>query len=105
MKALITGASSKLAISLGKALKKEGYQLLLTSRTQIETSDFFLQADLTKNRAPIVSLIHQESPDLIINNAGAGLYGPALNHSTQEQLNLLELNGNALLELTLEGAL
>jgi uncharacterized protein len=104
MKALITGASSDLGIALAKALHHKGYELLLTARTQPPLPFPFRSADLTQDRSPILSWIQEECPSLIINNAGAGLYGPAFLHSTKEQLDLLELNGKALLELTLESA-
>ena len=104
MKALITGASSDLGIALAQALHHKGYELLLTARTQPPLPFPFRAADLTQDCSPIISWIQEECPSLIINNAGAGLYGPALSHSTQEQLDLLELNAKALLELTLEGA-
>ena len=40
----------------------------------------------------------------MINNAGFGLYGGALTYPTEEQVDVLEVNGRAVLELTLEAA-
>ncbi|MFN0065437.1 MAG: SDR family NAD(P)-dependent oxidoreductase, partial [Chlamydiales bacterium] len=55
-------------------------------------------------RDAIVREIHCSVPNLIINCAGFGLYGDAIVGSTKAQLNILEVNGVAPLELTLEGA-
>lgn len=66
----------------------------------------YLSSDLScsLSRKKLSMWIHQNTPDLIINNAGFGLYGEALEHSTESQLEMLEVNGKAVLELTLEAA-
>jgi short-subunit dehydrogenase len=55
-------------------------------------------------RKKVVAWIHQHTPDLLINNAGFGLYGDVLQHPTKSTLEILEVNANAALELTLEAA-
>lgn len=115
---LITGGSSALGIALAKTLLKynPSLSLLLTGRnkekllsTQKDLSSYdvtILVLDLLKiqDRKELLTWIDHHSPDLVINNAGIGLYGEALAHSIQEQLNILELNANVLLELSLHAA-
>lgn len=108
--ALITGATSDLGKELAIALAKQGYRLLLTApnakKLNIFSGENTLAADLTikKERQKVIEWMRSYEVELIVNNAGAGLYGLALSHSIEEQLNLLTLNGEAALELCLAGA-
>ena len=43
-------------------------------------------------------------PGFVINNAGLAYYNNAINYPTEQQIQILEVNGVALLELTLEAA-
>jgi len=108
--AFITGTTSDLGVALAKALLKQGYHLLLTAPKQdkLEALPFAakkMAADLTQRdqRKQVIAWIKPYAPQLMINNAGAGLYGPALSHPTEDQLGLLTLNAEATLELCLEG--
>lgn len=117
-KALITGGSSGLGVAMAKALLKHNssLSLLLTGRDkekllsiQEELSSYdvtTLVLDLLKphDKKELVTWIEHHNPDLVINNAGIGLYGDALSHSIEEQLNILELNANVVLELSLHAA-
>jgi short-subunit dehydrogenase len=113
--ALITGGSYGLGNALAHALAKRGVPLLLVARseehlkkaaktlppnTQLFCADLFLPSD----RKKLVALIREKEPDLIINNAGFGLYGPALAHPVSSSLEMVEVNVQALMELSLEGA-
>jgi uncharacterized protein len=114
--ALVTGASSGLGKALCHLLASKGIALIITGRDLLQLQKLeqtlpsvpilSLAADLSdpSGRQTLRALIRERAPDLIINNAGFGLYGEALNHSLKEQLDILEVNGAALLELTLEGA-
>jgi uncharacterized protein len=114
-RAFITGASSGLGRALCHLLADKGIPLIITGRDQskLEVLAHELKvpvicqavdlADPT-SRSGLVRLLHNEAPTLIINNAGFGLYGESLDHPSQEQLDILEVNAKALLELTLEGA-
>ncbi len=111
--ALITGATSGIGETLCYLLAEKGINLLITGRNQealerlqreLSVEVTLHQADLLKEQDSLVTLIHKHRPDLIINNAGFGLYGPALEHSTDAQLEILNLNSQAVLRLTLEGA-
>lgn len=57
-----------------------------------------------EGRKLVIDLIYQYAPQLVVNNAGFGLYGDALSHPTADQMNVLEVNGVAVLEITLESA-
>lgn len=114
---LVTGASSGLGRALSMQLAPHARKLILCGRDTAaldlvaaplrdKTELLTLVADLShpRQREPIVQAIHTHIPDLVINNAGFGLYGDAIASSTEEQLAILEVNGCACLELTLEAA-
>lgn len=114
-RALITGASSGLGKALCEKLNAHGISLIITGRDRHKLEELaralgshtiIESADLSnaEERKKIVRLIHTYEPDLIINNAGFGLYGDALSHSTQDQLEIIEVNATAAFELTLEAA-
>lgn len=103
--ALVTGASSGLGKALCHLLAKKGIRLIVTGRNRDRLEgDIIHVTDLAKSRDGLIKLIHEHTPDLVINNAGWGLYGDALSHTTKEQMDILEVNGNAVLEISLEAA-
>lgn len=113
--ALITGGSMGLGYALAHALGLREIPLILVSRSEenlkkaaqdLPPSTQIFSADLTlaQDRKKLVALIQEQKPDLIINNAGFGLYGPALAHPVQESLEMIEVNVQALTEISLEGA-
>lgn len=115
--ALITGATSGIGRATCEYFARKGIDLLISGRDQEQltllqhdlspqVSVEILQADLklARDRQRLIDSIHERIPDIVINNAGFGLYGEALTYSTNEQVDILEVNGRAVLEITLETA-
>ena len=115
--ALVTGATSGIGKEVCKLFAGKGINLILTGRNEEElkllkeslsplVSVQFISADLStaEGRRHIVQAIHENCPDLVINNAGFGFIGEALTYQTNEQVEILEVNGKAVLELSLEAA-
>lgn len=115
--ALVTGATSGIGLQISELLALKGVNLILTGRNQEQLHTLkhqlskkvnvqTLTIDLAQSgkRSHLIEVIHEQIPDLIINNAGFGLYGEVLTYETTDQLDLLEVNGKAVLEITLEAA-
>lgn len=111
--ALITGASSGIGRELAISLSKRKIPLLLTGRNKgaleetanrLEGAAEILVIDLAKDRKPLLDWIGEKGPDLVINNAGLGLYGEITSHSIEEEMEILEVNCSALLEISLKAA-
>ncbi len=110
-RALITGATGGLGQALAKLLHQQGISLLLTGRDteklvvmEKEYGAEILPLNLASDRKPLIDWIRQKTPDLVINNAGYAYYGDILSHTAAQELAVLEVNANALLEITLEAA-
>lgn len=114
---LVTGATSGIGQATCELLAQKGIDLLISGRNQSELERLqsllspqvnvkIIQADLSqeKDRKHLIEQVHINIPDLIINNAGFGLYGEALSYETADQENILEVNCKALLEITMEAA-
>jgi len=115
--ALVTGASKGIGKSFAEALAAKGYNLLLVARseeqlkelshsisTQYRVKAAFLAVDLTEENAAekVAEWCSSQTQELevLINNAGFGLFGLFENLSLQEQLNILSLNINTVVALT-----
>lgn len=103
-KALITGASSGIGEALARLLQEKGVEVMATGRELdklTKLSDKSLKLDLLESRKPLIDWMEKESPDLVVNNAGFGFYGSAAKIPLQDQLDMVEVNNKALLEITL----
>lgn len=102
-RALITGASMGLGKALADHLEANNVETIRVAR-KIDPPG--IVADLTnrEDRKKVLQAISEKLPDLIINNAGNGLYGYSIDLPIDEQLKIIELNDAALLEISLHTA-
>ena len=107
--AMVTGASSGIGYELSKLLAKDGKNLILVSRnrdkleqvkTEIENrygnQVRVLPCDLARPRGPQEIFIELEkenlSVDVLVNNAGFGIYGMFAETELQAELEMIQLN-------------
>jgi len=116
--ALITGASAGIGEAFARLLAAEGRPLVLVARTESELNRvagvLATQHDvpitvmaIDLGRPDAVGFLARElerrgvQPDVIINNAGFGLFGAAHVLSAEEQVNMVDVNVRALTDITL----
>ncbi|QNG60070.1 SDR family oxidoreductase [Bacillus sp. PAMC26568] len=111
---LITGASDGIGRELAYKYAKDGFRLVLVARNEEKlmklagelknTTAIVKSKDLSdmKQVNELFQELQQEkiSVDVLINNAGFGLYGDFKNTSAEEELNMIDLNIKSITLLT-----
>ena len=111
MKALITGATSGIGLSMARILAGKGWELILTGRNtdilqklkkELKTNTEVITADLSdKNEVfRVYEFCREKSVDMLVNNAGYGVFGKFDETDLDDELNMINVNITALHILT-----
>lgn len=111
MKALITGASSGIGMSIAKYLDNLGYDTILVARNKdrleklkqsLKNKSKIVVMDLSNisNLKSLYVLTKNESIDVLINCAGFGVHGEFVNTDLNKELELIDTNVLAVHVLT-----
>lgn len=111
MRALITGGSSGIGYSMAKYLSSLGYDLILVARDkaklqkiqkELSTEVKIVVADLSKESKlkELYVLCRNDNIDILINNAGFGLFGAFSDTELNSELEMIDVNIKAVHVLT-----
>ena len=111
MLALITGASSGIGADMARILSDKGYDLILVARNkrkmevlskELKTNVEIIPMDIssTYNCTELNNLVKKKNIDVLINNAGFGLFGEFTNTKLDKELDMIELNVKTVHTLT-----
>lgn len=103
MKALITGASSGIGRDMARYLSSNGYDLILVARRvqpmeelkkELNTNVDIVSLDLSikENCYKLYDITKQEKIDILINNAGFGIFGEFEKTDLETEINLINTN-------------
>ncbi len=105
--ALVTGGGSGLGYHIAKELRTRGYKLVIVSRnerrlkqTATELKARYYVMDLSKDYKNIGKIIDDISPQVVVNNAGFGLYGYFPQQDFERIERMINLNITALTYIT-----
>jgi len=109
--AVVTGASKGIGREIAILLAKKGYKLLLIARSatelkqlaeELQNDSLYFAIDLSETGAAkrVAEFCNKLPVSVLVNNAGYGLWGNFEEGSIEQQLNMLQVNINAVIELT-----
>lgn len=115
--ALVTGASMGIGVDLAECFAKDGYDVILTARSEPQLKDvaaklaaahkvkatpIAIDLGVPGNGAKLAELIAARglAVDVLVNNAGYGIAGAFNGSDRASQLGMIDLNDRALVELT-----
>src|SRR5574344_529886 len=111
MKALITGASSGIGMEMAKYLASKNIDLILVARREdrlkalqqeLKVNVKIISLDISdvNNDYKLYEMTKNENIDILINNAGFGLFGEFKDTSLDRELEMIDLNIKAVHVLT-----
>src|SRR4051812_34675650 len=109
---LVTGASEGIGTAFARQLAKAGFPITAVARNESRLQELlaelgtgnpdYILAALTnqKDGAILTNRISSQHFDLVVNNAGIGIYGAFPESDVHQLKNMLQLNCTSLLEIS-----